>query len=171
MRRGFVFFAISATLFIIALLSVRAFAPDGNVVLTAGIVAIALGLIYALLPVPSTKALALVPCSSLGVIYFALALTRILAFGVVSFACMLFPAGVGYVLVRQTMPRLGQIGVIVIVIVYLTVWLVLLRYQWRMARGVWRIGEDAHETLVAPVGSAVKSVWHRAGELGEWVRK
>jgi hypothetical protein len=170
MRRAAAFFGVSILLLIIALVAVRLIAGRTEV-LYAGIAAIGLGLLYVIWPVPCTKAISMLPNAPFVALYLVLMAGGFVFFAALWLAAVLFPAGLAWFLLAYVvMPRFGPIGLVVCAIVYLTIWILLRKQQWRLVRGVGRLGDWVHKATLQPLGRLIAGIWRRAGVVGQWVK-
>jgi len=168
MRRAITFFVISVGLFVIAQLVVGF---TGGSQLEVGIFSILVALFYVIFPVTSTKALALIPTIPLVVLIICIWVPGFLVIVSVCVAEFIFPAVLGYFFVQLTYNRFETTWVVIVIIVFITIWLLIRKHQVVLVKETWKFGEKLSQSIVGPIGQLIDNIWKSAEDLGKSLSK
>jgi hypothetical protein len=163
MRRAISFFFISIMLFLISLF----FARDS---LKAGIFSITLAFFYVVFPVGSTKILSLIIVVPLGLLYGSLGL---LGSSIILSICileLLLPYVLGYFLIVLAYKYFGPIVSIIITILFITLWFILRKHQWRLCKETWK-RFDFYWNSIRNILMLMENILEGAGKIGASIIK
>jgi hypothetical protein len=134
-----------------------------------GISAICGGFIYIIWPIESNKALMCIPAFILAAIYVCLLIIVFFPTLTLLAAELFFPL-LGYYLLTWIYANLGGIAVVITLISYITAWIALRRYQWRLLRKTWQSAKEIYNKFVEPIYTRAEALFKRAEKIGEWIR-
>ena len=161
--------AVSTGLFLCAEVLLLSFGDRSE--LSAGILSILLALFYVAFPIFSTKALALLPNVPLGILVCFLWIS---GFSVLLLLCgaeFLFPVILGYFVIPIVHQIFHTTGAILVTIVFITVWILVRKYQWRLIHETWDMGVRLYELIIKPIVDLMETIWSAAEKLGRSVCK
>jgi len=169
MRRALTFFIIATALFLIS--QTLILLVGGGSEMKAGIFSIFIALIYAAFPVFSTKVLAFLPQVPLYVLVASLSVAGFLLFLSIVIFEFVFPAILGYFIMTIAYQEFKMTGAMLTVIGFITVWLLIRKYQWRLIGGTWEFANKLYNLIVKPIVNLLERISEEAEKIGESIRR
>lgn len=144
---------------------------DDETMLYAGVISIAIALLYILAPVLFNRvAVFFLWCAPLAIAGFIAGIVGLCVIGAIGGIILMFPLGLGIYLLIYANEQYGGIGVVLASAIFITIWIFCARYQWRFLRRFTRSGLESLERITAPLWKDIEKGWEWAEEWGNWIK-